>query len=176
VGVTTPTLEPREASRLQARRHKSYTRLTLLNNTAGGLNAATGASALGFNTFGSYNVATGYRALGMNTTGQDNSATGTEALLLNTTGNSNTATGRVALLFQHHGKQLCPASSGHYGPFHQGALSARLIFRRYDRWTGPQLGAPPALPQKSGHALLSPRDDDAHRTADYNRAPAAGGR
>jgi hypothetical protein len=70
---------------------------TLLSNTTGDVNTATGINAFRSNTDGIENTATGFGALLGNITGDRNTASGVQALLTNTTGDDNTAIGYAAL-------------------------------------------------------------------------------
>ena len=70
---------------------------TLLKNTIGDHNVATGAYALGSNTSGGGNTATGSGALFLNDTGPSNVANGFQALYSNTSGSQNVAIGAQAL-------------------------------------------------------------------------------
>jgi len=69
---------------------------TLVFNTTGDSNTATGYQALVFNTMGFANTAIGLQALFSNTTGGGNTAIGLGALGSNTTGSGNIALGRDA--------------------------------------------------------------------------------
>src|SRR5207244_2146225 len=69
---------------------------TLLNNTTGTENKATGTGALFSNTTGSNNTADGLLALENNIGGHDNIAVGFQALKGNTTGVNNVALGSNA--------------------------------------------------------------------------------
>jgi hypothetical protein len=70
---------------------------TLVNNTSGYDNMASGNFALSSNTGGWYDVANGAFALQANTTGNNNTASGEAALHGNTQGSYNTASGASAL-------------------------------------------------------------------------------
>jgi len=70
---------------------------SLVSNTTGSSNTATGVSALHFNTTGTDNTAFGKTALYSNTTANYVTAVGRRALESNTTGDDNTAVGYNAL-------------------------------------------------------------------------------
>ena len=71
---------------------------SLLSNTTGSSNVASGRSALRSNTIGASNTAIGDDTLLFNTTGGFNTALGTSALYNNATASNNTAVGSNALL------------------------------------------------------------------------------
>ena len=66
-----------------------------MSNTSGSGNTAIGASSLIANTVGNYNTATGGLAMPLNTSGSGNTASGYGTLYNNSTGNYNTTSGYI---------------------------------------------------------------------------------
>jgi uncharacterized coiled-coil protein SlyX len=110
----------------------------LLDNTEGGQNTATGTAALNSNTTGSGNTANGHSALFSNTEGGSNTAIGSGTLFFNSTGSFNTASGYGALSFNTTG--TANTANGYQALFNNtegGANTATAYHALFSNTTGP---------------------------------------